>query len=302
MGSEQLLFKPLSGFSSRHAQTILPSVMPPGIPPPSEPWILELSDQDRLSCQVSTPPSWERFDPTVLLVHGLGGSHTSGYMIRMARKLYYKGFKIVRVNLRGCGSGFGMAKKSHYGGNSQDVLEVLKAYDEKNPDSPLTLIGFSLGGNVSLKLAGELGEKMTGLVKKCIAICPPLDLFESVKAIEKNKFYQNYYLKSLNANFSHKFTSIFDMDHHITAPTWGYKSAIDYYQNCSSVYFIPKIQHRTFILLAEDDPFVNPLEIQKISVPPSVKVYTTKFGGHMGYIGPKGSYWMDELLLDWVED
>lgn len=299
---KKLSFEPFWGLSSGHIQTILPTFMPSGRAPPSDSWVVSLKDGDKLSCEVSTPKNWVDTDPTIFLIHGLGGNHASSYMIRMSRKLYQKGNKVIRINLRGCGSGHGLAKKTHYGGNSQDVLEILETYQKWHSNSSMSLVGFSLGGNISLKLAGELGDRMTGLLKTCIAICPPLDLFESIKAIEKIRFYQRHYLKSLNPYVSHKFTTLFDLDHHITAPMWGYQSAMDYYQNCSSVYFIPKIRHSTRVLLTEDDPFIEASEIKKVHIPPSVKIYTTDFGGHLGLIGKKGNYWMDDLILHWIED
>ncbi len=298
--SQNLPFKPLLGLSSPHMQTILPSFLPTGKEAPSKIWIFTLNDGDKLSLKVSKPPSWQESDPTTFLVHGLGGDHSSSYMIRMTRKLYEKGHKVIRVNLRGCGSGQGLSSKPYYGGNSQDLLEVLLANLKQHKDSPTNLVGFSLGGNITLKLSGELGADLSDILNHCIAVCPPLDLSHSSQTLGKKPFYERYFLKSLSKQFYNTPPSIFLLDENITAPTWGYENALDYYQRCSSLFFVPKIKHKARILFAKDDPFIDHTKINTISIPESVEVYTTNKGGHMGFIGENRRYWMDDLLLKWL--
>jgi uncharacterized protein len=298
--SQNLSFKPLLGFSSPHLQTILPSFLPPGKQAPSEPWIFTLSDGDRLSLEVSNPPEWQENHPTTFLIHGLGGDHTSSYMIRVTRKLYQKGHKVIRINLRGCGSGKGLSTKPYYGGNSQDILEILLHNQKEHKDSPTNIIGFSLGGNITLKLCGELEERLSSILNHCIAVCPPLDLFHAVQTIGKKPFYERYFLKSLTKQFYSPPPSMYLLDENITAPAWGYESALDYYQSCSSLFFIPKIKHKTRILFAKDDPFIDHTKIDMVSLPDAVQIYTTEQGGHMGFLGANGNYWMDDLLLEWL--
>ncbi len=299
--SQNLYFKPLLGLSSPHLQTILPSFLPPGKEVPSKPWIFILSDGDKLSLEVSKPLDWKSTHPTTFLIHGLGGDHSSSYMIRMTRKLYQKGHKVIRVNLRGCGSGQGLATKPYCAGNSHDLLEILIENNKENSESPTNVIGFSLGGNITLKLCGELGGSLSSLVNHCIAVCPPLDLFHAVQTIGKKPFYEKYFLKSLTKQFYETHSSMYLLDDNITAPAWGYESALDFYQSCSSLFFLPKIKHKARILFAKDDPFIDYTKIDMISLPDSVKVYTTEQGGHMGFLGEKRRYWMDDLLLSWVE-
>ena len=171
---KQLSFLPLQGCGSPHIQTFFAGFSQPGKPPPSLPFLVSLGDGDLLSCQISTPPSWKPTDKTVLLVHGLCGSHESNYMVRLSRKLYKQGYRAVRINLRACGSGHSLARRPYHGGLSQDLLQVLQAMKRQAPDSPMILIGFSLGGNIALKLAGELGRQK--LLTLTIAICSPLNL------------------------------------------------------------------------------------------------------------------------------
>lgn len=308
-----LNFSPLLGLSSKHLQTILPVFMGGGKPPLSKSWIVDLQDGDRLCCEVSIPPNWKEEKKTVVMIHGLGGSHESPYMIRMARKFYQNDKKVVRMNLRGCGSGKGMAKRPYNAGTSEDLLEVLQALKKKSPHSDLIVIGFSLGGNIVLKLAGELGKHAEKLVHTFIAICPPLDINSTLLMLEKwkNYLYHRYFLKSVSSQGiswlgNRKIKSLSEFDQLVTAPIWAYKSAMDYYESCSSSRFLPLIKHATHVLFAMDDPFVSMSPLYEIDVPQHVNIWATQYGGHMGFIGktPKQheSKWMDYLLLNWIDE
>lgn len=302
-------FKPFRGFSSKHLQTILPSLKFREKPPESFQWIIGMGDDDYLSCEVSQPKNWKPCDRTILLLHGLGGSHSGQYMIRIARKIFDKGMKVVRVNLRGCGSGKGLSKLPYHAGCSQDIFKVLQKCKQENPDSKLTVIGFSLGANIALKLIGELGESAKEWIETCFAICTPLDLKQTVNAIGKKShyFYQRYFLKQLMIQaeswLKEKVKSIYEFDQRVTAPLWGFKDVEDYYVKCSSQFFLPKIGTPTHLLFAVDDPFIDLTTINQIDLPNAVKVWVTKHGGHMGFIGRNAKpdhYWMDQLLLNWL--
>lgn len=308
---KKLHFQPLPGLSSNHLQTIIASYRHPGAPPPTQSWIVSLDHGDFLSCEVSCPPTWNKNCHTVVLVHGLGGSHNSSYMIRMARKLYEQSIKAVRINLRGCGTGQGLSKLPYNAGNSEDLFKVIKSLKLDNHHSDIIVIGFSLGGNMVLKLAGELGQEASKWVKKFIAVCAPLNLEETVRIIEKkrHKLYHYYYLKEVCRQgrpwIREKIRTLFEFDDRITAPLWGYSGASDYYFSCSSMQFLPHIKHDTHLLLANDDPFI-PLEILKqIFIPSKVDLCTTDHGGHMGFLGKTAkehqSFWMDEMLLQWIK-
>lgn len=301
-----LNFKPLFGLSSKYLQMILASFLPKGKAPASQQWLIDIGEGDKLSCQVSTPNDWKENNKTVVLVHGLGGSHNSNYMVRIARKLYEKGNQVVRINLRGCGSGKGLSKLPYSAGNSQDILKVVQALKEKTPASDIVVIGFSLGANIALKLAGELGQDAEKLVKTIIAICPPFDLKQTVSLIEekKHRIYHQYYLKNIHKQSlpwtSQKFNSIYEFDDKITGPLWGFSGADDYYQNCSSKHFLNKICVTSHILSAEDDPFISIDKLKNCSMSSHVHLWTTKYGSHMGFLGRNKLQWLDHLILDWI--
>jgi uncharacterized protein len=311
MKISRLHFQPLYAMASKHLQMIISSKLSAGKAPLSQSRLIDLNEGDMLSCEVSIPENWKETDQTVVLVHGLGGSHTSNYMIRLARKLYLKGNKVVRVNLRGCGSGSGLSKLPYHAGTSKDLLKVLEFFKAENSASEIVVIGFSLGGNVALKLAGELGVNAEKYVKTFIAVCPPIDLFESVKKIQEkaNRLYHFYYLKKLceqaKSWIPRKIQSIYDFDDNVTAPLWGYKNALEYYQECSSLRYLPQILQTTHLLFAEDDPFVCLKGLQGLSLPKNIHIWMTEKGSHMGFLGKTSKahspHWMDDLLLCWID-
>lgn len=310
---EHLIFKPLPGLSSPHAQTILASFSRPGTTPPSSPLLIPLSDGDAMFCQVSLPKSWLETQKTVVMIHGLGGSCESNYMIRVARKLYESGYKVVRVNLRGCGPGKTLARLPYHGGSSGDVFSVIQNLKEQTPLSPLILLGFSLGGNIAMKLSGELGRDGLSWLQSTIAVCSPIDLKESIILLSHptNRLYHRHYLKQLVTQAEPwtkgmRIGSLYEFDDLITAPTWGFATVDEYYTQSSCQHYIQNIKNPCNLLFTADDPFVNYQQILDLPLPPDMRVFLCQNGGHMGFLGWVGSehryFWMDQLLLKWVEN
>src|SRR5690606_24190319 len=147
-------FVPFPLLGNPHLQTILAARLPWAREPGSTTREVTLEDGDRLALEVTTPPGWRAGARTAVLVHGLGGSHQSAYMVRLASTLAARGGRAVRLNMRGCGSGAGLARKPYFGGCAADVAAALRLL---RAEGPLDLVGFSLGGNVVLKLAADLG-------------------------------------------------------------------------------------------------------------------------------------------------
>lgn len=310
-----LSFNPMPGLSSPHMQTIVARFISHGSPPPAEDWIVQLKDEDSLYCKLSTPEEWQETFPTIVLIHGLGGNHHSGYMVRFSRKLFQKGYRVLCLNLRGSGEGENQTSKPYNAGNSSDVKEVLKKLKEEKPQSPIKLIGFSLGGNIALKLGGELdGDEGYRLIDEIFAVCPPIDLAHTVTLLSKgfNKIYHRYYLHYLCKQTQkwlkgRSVNSLLEYDEMITAPQWGFKDASDYYQKSSSGRFIPKITLPCHILYSGDDPIIDYHLLNDISVPANVNVWVSSHGGHMGFMSREeesggGYYWMDNILLKWLKD
>ena len=287
-----LAFHPLPGLSSPHAQTVMAKLIPSGNPPPSIPCNIRLSDNDPLYFYESTPIGWNATQKTVVLVHGMGGDYTSCYMVRLSRKLYQAGYRVVRVNLRSAGDSLHQTRRPYHGGASSDILEVVSTLKQKTPLSPITLIGFSLGGNMALKLAGELGQKASSLLEMTIAICPPIDLANSSRLIDlpSNHIYNRYFLRNLTRQArhwtnGHSFATIYEFDSLVTAPQWGFESAADYYRQCSSRFVLPAIKHPCHLIFAADDPFVDYTHSLDQALPAHVNVWLSPKGGHLGFLG-----------------
>lgn len=283
--------------------------------------IVPLKDGDKISVIENCPLNWRQDQRIVLLIHGLTGSHRSKYMIRIGRSLYEQGYLVIRMNLRGCGTGLGHAKYPYHSGRSEDVRSVLRWLQIRYPNSPVTQIGFSLGANILLKLAGEDGSMPTANLDSTIAISPPLDLYESVKLIidKKNRLFDQHFLKTLVRDTQQlhrlfpelptpdlsKLCNLYEFDEVYTAPRSGFDNALDYYKQCSSLQFIDKITIPTFILYAKDDPVVHHQAFLNLPQKPHIDILVTNQGGHVGWLGYTGKFgryrWMDRIVLQWVK-
>lgn len=318
--SEELPFDPYPFIDSPHKQTIISSVFNFLTEPSSDQKLVRLSDGDKISLQITTPRDWTPNMPTIFMVHGLCGSHRSPYLVRLVKRLEPHGIRCVRYNMRGCGSGRGFAKRIYHSGRSEDVFECLKVLKKEHPESPIILLGFSLGGNIVLKLVGELGALAGACLKQVIAVSPPVELYSSVLLIgsPENAIYENYFYKLLRADVHYRHRifkdlpkvklprklKLYEFDQLYTAPSCGFSNAIDYYNKCSAAHLINDIEIPCRILLSEDDPIISPHTLDAYPVSKQVSVFKTKKGGHMGYLGKSegnnGLYWLDNLLFDWI--
>ena len=317
----ELDFKPLPFLKSQHSQTILASFGLPVWGPPSEKQMFQLEGKNKLCCLQHIPKNWDAQKGIVILLHGMGGSSQSHYIRRISSKLYRLGYFVFCLNRRGCGCGEGLASPLCHGGWTEDLLLVLKSLRENYPDSPIRVVGFSLGGNLLLKLLGELGAEGNKYLSHGIAVSPVVDLRDASETLglPSNRIYERYYVNGLmtlvraaeKAFPDEKKTafpercSIIQYDALYTAPKWGYKSVYDYYAKNSSAAFVPKIQVPCDLLYAADDPFIRFEIIQSLPFPPCVKLWKTKYGGHMGFLGFVDRYtsirWMDHTVVSWIE-
>ena len=318
--SQFLDFKPFPFLTEPHAQSVVAAIPTFNRCPPSVTRIVPLPDGDKLACEVSTPSSWRTGMLTVFTIHGLCGSHRSTYQVRLANKLFREGVRVVRINLRGCGSGRGLARLPYHAGCSDDVLTVLRTFHADTAEHHFKLVGYSLGGNVALRLAGELGPEGPQLLDQVISVCPPINLFTSSRLMSEpeNWLFRYMFMRWLTAEVRtreayfphltkahvHWSMSFREFDEVYTAPRVGYRNAIDYYNSASSELLIPRIQIDTKIVFSEDDPIIDCNALDHLRLGEHLRVYKTKKGGHVGFYGhPKqegGIHWLDAHLLDWL--
>lgn len=285
--------------------------------PDSQRRFVYLSDGEKISLEVTTPPGWEDHQTTVVMIHGLCGSHQSHYLVRMASKLYRRKIRSIRVNLKGCGSGRGYAKKIYHPDCSHDLWAALQEIHREAPRSPIIVLGFSFGGNVALKMAGEREEEAEQLIEKVIAVNPPVDLCASACLLSQNKLYERYFMRYFRSEVDFlqrhfnlepidipRQMGILGFDELYLAPHSGYQSAKEYYYAMSSGRLLPAIKVPCRILLSRDDPIVDSTVFDAVFVPDHIKILITQKGGHLGFLGRPGRkrafYWMDSVILNWI--
>ncbi|HUY90847.1 MAG TPA: alpha/beta fold hydrolase [Pirellulales bacterium] len=305
-----------------HVQT-LAGVFLPGVKHPyrAQERQVSLADGDRIVLHDDQPADWRPGDRTALLIHGLAGCHQSPYMQRIAAKLVERGVRAFRMDLRGCGAGFGLARLPYHAGRSEDAAAALATIAETCPGSPTTLIGFSLGGNISLKLLGELGEAPCGGLDSAVAICPPIDLQAAVErmALPLNRPYDRHFVRLLirqlgerqrvlpdapAANFARAPRGLFEFDDQYTAPVSGFGSAANYYRQASSLQFAPAIRRPTLVIASRDDPLAPWRPFLHLLDLPHLQVEITERGGHLGFVGRRGldpdRRWVDWRIVEWI--
>jgi hypothetical protein len=318
-GRPSLAFRPLPVWRHYHLQTILAAKMYLPLTPPSVTRLITLADGDQIALEISTPPHWRADAPTVILLHGLCGCHRSAYMQRLAYKLWRCGLRAIRMNMRGCGSGQGLARQPYHSGRSEDVYTVLDVLRQETPHSPCTLLGFSLGGNIALKLAGELGSTAATYLRQVLAVCPPADLAACARRLAQpgNRLYEQHFMRLLRAAVADRQArfpdlprvdlpatlSFYIFDNLYTAPLCGFRNADDYYTRCSAAPLVPRITIPCRILWAADDPVIDTTVFDGMDLPANVQLLRTRYGGHLGFLGRpgRGYRWMDRVLLEWID-
>src|ERR1700687_2405428 len=211
--------------------------------------------------------------PTLVLWHGMEGSSASGYMLITADKAFRAGFNVIRVNFRNCGNTEHLSTKLYHGGLTEDLRAVIGELIAVDGLSHLAIAGFSLGGNMVLKLVGEYGENPPREIKDVCAISPSIDMRAGSDLLLKrrNWIYQQDFLRRLRQRIRIKarlFPDAYDetglrgirpikqFDNRYVAPAFGFASADDYYAKASSFPYIDRIRVPTLIIHAKDDPFV----------------------------------------------
>jgi uncharacterized protein len=315
-------FKPAIMCSSGKGQTLMTSFYPAGFDiSPTKTHHLTLPDQDKLVIMEYKPKNWQPGNRIVVLVHGLTGSYKSKYNVRLTKEWLKTGHLVIRMNLRGCGPGAGLARNPYHSGRSEDTRFVVQWLANRYPSSPVTQVGFSLGGNITLKMAAEDSENPTGNLDSVIAISPPVDLHACSALLHKpeNRIFEKYFVSELIEDVKLRkkhFPDIPDLeldplmpllsfDNTYTAPFSGFVDAIDYYTQCSSGMLLDRIKIPTFILYAKDDPFITIERFIHKMNPDIVDCLVTERGGHVAWFGSpiRGSsrLWMDGALIRWLE-
>lgn len=316
-------FRPARGLGGAHLQTCLPAFFPHARPPGcASLHRVTLPDGDVVILHDDRPSSWQPTDRAVLLVHGLCGSHASGYMQRAAARLQARGVRAFRLDLRGCGAGAGLARWPYHSGRSDDVLAAARCIEELCPRAPLLLIGYSLGGNLVLKALGHRPDEVPANVDRGLAVCPPVELRACLSRLQErpNRAYDRYFARVLYRSVQAQRRrdpslplgrltgppqGLYEFDDLYTAPLAGYENAEEYYAQCSSAQWAHAIRLPTLVIAAADDPLICPAAIERAaSQGPSVRAHLTQHGGHVGFFGRRSAdpdrQWLDWRIVAWA--
>lgn len=286
--------------------TIVPGFLPrPSHPknlPAAQKCIIEVASGSSVLTYVHLQPNHNEH-PTLLIIHGLEGSSESAQVRGLCRKALTQKMNVVRMNMRNCGGTLHLSNTLYNGGMSADVITVARHMQKTFGLKDIFVAGFSLGGNLALKAAGELGDDAPGLFAGVCTVSPSIDLNASVESLARgiNKIYELHFLRGLTAKLRQKsmlfpekydvemlklVKTIKDFDDKFTAPDGGYGNADNYYKCASSINFIEKIRVPTLIIASKDDPIV-PFESFLSDKLKSnyVTLLTPEWGGHSGFLG-----------------
>jgi predicted alpha/beta-fold hydrolase len=259
----------------------------------------------------------------LILVHGLEGSSSAGYARSLAQAALEAGCATHRFNMRSCGGTEHLSGRTLYhSGQTSDLLAVVQQISGQQHarHAPLFLAGFSLGGNVVLKLAGELGSSASPLIAGVMATSTPIDLAACVRQLDKpsNAIYARRFVTRLKERVRAKerFTpglfdlagldlvrNIYDFDDRFTARAFGFGTADNYYATQSSNQFLDRIRVPTLLVQAKDDPLI-PFAVYDhpaFSTNPNLRLLAVEHGGHLGFISKtKPRFWLDQVLVNWL--
>ena len=265
---------------------------------------------------------WEH--STLVALHGLNGSSDAHYMRGMAAKAFERDMNVVRLNQRNCGNTEHLSVGLFHSGLTADAGHVIDELVAVDGLPAIAVAGYSLGGNLALKLAGEYADRPPPALRAVCAVSPILEIGECVGALERpgNILYQWNFVKDLKRRMRRKerfWPGLFDLnkldeirtvrefDEAYTAPYFGFKNAQDYYHRASAMRVVDRIRLPTLVITAEDDPFVpaQPFHEPKVAGNPHITVLVCEHGGHCGFVGPAAGqddgYWAETQIVNFAE-
>jgi hypothetical protein len=295
---------------------------PPCSDIPTQQRIFQINQETGLLTKCHWQPSPEN-KPTVLLIHGLEGCTESHYMVGLAHKILAKGWNCIRINQRNCGNSEHLTPTLYHNGLSQDYRKIIREITQHDGSQLNWLIGYSMGGNLTLKLAGEIGSELPSL-RGVAAVSPNIQPASCVRALQQptNWIYHQHFLRSLKTKLRRKdrlyrekwdlsrlpqIKTMWEFDDVYTAPDGGYHNAEDYYAKSAAENTLYAIRIPSLIITAQDDPFIpytifdNP-SLQKNTF---IQLLAPKHGGHCGFLQGRqpqeDPFWAENRIVDWIQ-
>ncbi|MCC5857987.1 MAG: hydrolase [Ectothiorhodospiraceae bacterium] len=303
-------FLPPAWLRSGHAQTLWPALMrrPPPVALREE--LLELRDGDCLRLAWGPPVD----GPLIVILHGIGGCARSPYVLGLVATLQAGGMESVVMQFRGAGGSPNRLPRFFHAGETGDLEETIRHVTAVRPGRPLGLVGFSMGGIVSLNWLGERG--VDAPVTTAVGVSVPLALADSARHLDQGfqRLYQWELVRNLKRLVRRKqavqplpidvrhlrgIRSLWDFDEHVTGPLHGFTGAADYYRRCAPINRLAGIRVPTLLIQAWDDPFIPPHTLPA-ELPEAITLELTRGGGHVGFVqgNPvRPRYWLEERVL-----
>ncbi|HVT46156.1 MAG TPA: alpha/beta fold hydrolase [Vicinamibacterales bacterium] len=317
-------FRPRRGLSNGHVMTLVAWARRRDFPelPAPEARLFDVAPDTRVLAHCY----WQAdraAAPTLLGLHGLEGSSSVHYMRGLADKAWRRGWNAVLLNQRNCGGTEHLSPGLYHSGLTDDPRAVIRALAATDGLTRFGVVGYSLGGNLTVKLAGELADHPDIAVRGVVAICPTIDLDRCVREIERrsNIAYHFNFVRNLKKRMRRKaerHPDLFDLseldrvwtirrfDDVYTAPHHGFGDAARYYHRASAIRVADRIRVPTLILAAADDPVVPAGQFADPALAgnPYVRVEVTPHGGHCGFLAPPSreddGYWAETTALDFL--
>lgn len=319
-------FEPFPFLTNGHMMTIIPALWMRKLPPVKTPAVDRLFQvkphvQVLAKCHFADDA---KSRPTLIILHGLEGSSNTPYVLGLTHKALEHGMNVVRLNLRNCGNTLHLTPTLYNAGLSSDLIAVTNELIERDGLKTIFAAGYSLGGNIVLKAASELGAEGKALFKGICAVSPALDLAACVDSMEKgfNRFYEQRFLFGLKDKIRIKhqmYPSLYDVaklkgvntlrgfDDVFTAPDADCKDSAEYYAKASAIRIIEKSEVPILIIAAKDDPIVpfTSFSSPKLKAP-NITMLTPEHGGHSGFLGRttesngavSDRFWAENRIID----
>jgi uncharacterized protein len=319
-----MAYTPKQGLANGHLMTIYAWGKPrrfPDLPAPSE-RLFDVAPDARVLAHCHWQPDPARH-PALLALHGLEGSSGAHYMRGLADKAFAAGFNVILLNQRNCGGTERLAAGLYHSGLTADADFVMREVGTRDGVNRFILAGYSLGGNLALKLAGEYGDAPPPHLLGVCAVSPVIDLEGCVRALERrqNFVYQWNFVRGLKGRMRrkaewfpgrftidglHRIRTVREFDEIYTAPHFGFRDASDYYYRASALRVIDRVRVPSLIISADDDPFVPSASFADPAVlgNPHLRVIVTPKGGHCAFVTDRSAgddgYWAERQILEFA--
>jgi uncharacterized protein len=323
MGKQIKEFEPHPWLTSGHAQTLGSAFLRRKFAlPPGEEKLFRVDPWTQIKGMCHWQPDKRKDLPVIVIVHGLEGSCDSNYEWGIADKAWARGFHAIRMNQRNCGGTERLTPTLYNSGLSGDYLAVLEQLIAEGFEH-IFFAGYSMGGNLVTKMAGELGSSAPRELKGVAVVCPSLDLSRCADALEErqNYLYQWHFVRGLMQRYRRKcelfperyanngfgkVRTVREFDDAITAPCFGFKDAEEYYESAGAKKVIGNVSVPLLLMTAQDDPFVPYVSYlaAKVDKNPCVQFVAPEHGGHCAFVSKYAGaerFWAEERIAEFVE-